>query len=110
MFVLGKTLLMGGTSSYIMMKKILQVLNSSLVILGITILQGAWSANLLSFLSAAQIKEGIDLVSVLMQRKGITESSLVFCELSSFLLCQLKHAFSGDAGYPSTDFIKQRAW
>lgn len=88
----------------------MQLFNSLLEILGITVLQGTWSATLFLFLSVAQIKEGLDFVSVLMQRKGVTESSLVFQELPSFLLCQLKYAFPSGAGKPSTDFVKQRMW
>lgn len=46
---------------------------------------------------------------VLMHRKGLTESFLVFQDLSTFLLCQLKYSFSNDAGDP-TAVTKQRMW
>lgn len=51
----------------------------------------------------------IELMPVPMQRKGLTESSLVFQELSTFLLCQLKYSFSNDAGNP-TAVTKQTVW
>jgi len=87
-------------------KGVFLLFNSSLEILGITVLQGTWSATPFSFLSAAQIKKSLDLISVLMQSKGDTESSLVFQELCSVL--SVETCFSSDVGNPSTDFIKQR--
>lgn len=70
-------------------KGVLQLFYSLLEILGISILQGTWIATLFPFLSVAHIKDILDSILVLMKKKRVTESSLVFQELFSALSVEI---------------------